>query len=281
MKKRILSFVAIIVLIGGVALTIWINSNYYFAKKLVYAIKANDIQTVEQILAINPHCVNTYPQTLPERMLNTIGHARGLRYPLIEACRNDNVEIVKALLEAGADPNCSAGFTPLSVTYMCKEENWYPISLLLIEYGASLDYVTEISGKDSAILVDIVCVRSGAASPGYIPENGDEVMSSFCYAIKNCDLNKVNWLWVLQHSISSNRIEIVQFLLEENYCNVNATDSFGWTALMQAACDSTPEMVQLLLDSGADKSYKDSEGKTAYDYAIGKEKDEIALLLAN
>lgn len=51
------------------------------------------------------------------------------------------------------------------------------------------------------------------------------------------------------------------------------------TALMFAARDSTPEMVQLLLDYGADKSMKCSDGKTAYDYAVEFGKEQIAELL--
>ena len=73
---------ASLILIGIAVLTVGIYSNCYFAKKLVYAIKANDIEKVEQILAINPCCVNTYPQTVPEKIFNTIGHSRGLRYEL-------------------------------------------------------------------------------------------------------------------------------------------------------------------------------------------------------
>ena len=53
------------------------------------------------------------------------------------------------------------------------------------------------------------------------------------------------------------------------------------TALMFGASYSTPEMVQLLLDEGADKSYIDNSGKTAYDYAVEKGNDDIACLLAD
>ncbi|MDE6700790.1 MAG: ankyrin repeat domain-containing protein [Acetatifactor sp.] len=280
MKKRLLLLIVVMCIVGGTTLAIFFNSDYYYAKKLVYAIGSEDITTIEQILKKKPSCVSKYPQVLPEKIFNTICEDRGTTYPLIEACRNDNVEIVKALLEAGADPNCSAGFTPLSVTYMCKEENWYSISLLLIEYGASLDYVTEISGGTSAILMDIVRVRSGGALPGYVPESETEVSAAFYYAIESCDHSKVNWMWVLQESVSCDRIEIVKFLLDKNYCDVNDT-SRDMTALMFAARDSTIEMTQLLLDRGADKNFVDSTGKTAYDYAVENGNTDIAFLLAN
>ena len=73
-------------------------------------------------------------------------------------------------------------------------------------------------------------------------------------------------------------IEAVKFLLDQGRFDVNET-YYGRTALMYAARNSTPEMVQLLLDYGADKSIKDDDGMTAYDYAVKKEKHDIANLL--
>lgn len=282
MKKHILLFLAISCIISGVALVMFLNSDYYYAKKLVHAVEMEDIAVVEQILRKHPHCVNTYPQILPERIFNTIVEDRGMDYPLSEACETGNFEIIKALVEAGADPNCNAGYPPLSITYLRKRDNWYQISLYLIENGASLDYTTESSGGKSVALIDIMNCRPGGADPEYVPESEEEVLSAFYYAIKHCDHTKVNWFRVLQRGISSNRIEIVDYLLNENYCNINDTDSSGWTVLMQAVTGiPKPEMVQFLLDKGADKGLMDSKGKTAYDYAIENGNTDIAFLLAN
>lgn len=188
----------------------------------------------------------------------------------------DNFELVKMLVEAGADVNCNDGRTPLSLTYCAKNDHWYQLSLYLIENGASLDYVTEYSGGTSSILMDIVYPRAGGAY-----ENKQEIFSAFNYAIENCDQTKVDWFWVLQRSILFDRTEIVKILLDESYIDINDTDSDDWTALMQAVNVSTPEMVQLLLDRGADKSLVDSNGKTACDYALENGNDDIASLLAN
>ena len=83
---------------------------------------------------------------------------------------------------------------------------------------------------------------------------------------------------MLQCSVSNDRIEIVTLLLDKEYCDVNDT-SVGMTAIMFAARDSTLEMVQLLLDYGADKSIKDDDGMTAYDYAVKFKRNESADLL--
>ena len=108
-----------------------------------------------------------------------------------------------------------------------------------------MDYTTEYSGKKSSILQDVVQNRPGASLSGYEPDNEEEVIKAFNYALENSDHNNVNWMRVLQHSVSNDRIEIVKLLLEQEYCTVNDT-SVGMTALMFAARDSTTEMVQLL-----------------------------------
>ena len=125
---------------------------------------------------------------------------------------------------------------------------------------------------------DIVQNRPGALLSGYEPDNKEEVIKAFNYALENVNHNKVNWMRVLQHSVSNDRIEIVKLLLEQEYCTVNDT-SVGITALMFAARDSTPEMVKLLLDYGADKSIKSTDGKTAYDYAVERGFVELAEII--
>ena len=135
-------------------------------------------------------------------------------YPLNEACCTDNVELIELLIANGADVNCNDGLTPLSITYSGKRDNWYAISIVLIESGASLDYTTEYSGGKSSVLRDIVTIRSGSSLSGYVPENNEEVVRAFNYALENCDHSSVDWMRVLQHSVSNDRIEIVKLLLD-------------------------------------------------------------------
>ena len=149
--------------------------------------------------------------------------------------------------------------------------------MILIKEGASLNYTTEYTGEKIAVFEDIVHSPPGASLSGYEADN-EEVIKAFNYALENCDHNNVNWMRVLQHSVSNDRIEIVKLLLDQKYCDVNDM-SVGKTALMFASRDSTLEMVQLLLDYGADKSIKTTDGKTAYDYAADRGFMELAEIL--
>ena len=278
MKKStiIIAVIAAIMILVIGATVFFFNSNYYYSKKLISAIRDENVTEVQKIIDEKPTCVNTYPSITPRWWHSAMN--KRVCFPLNEACGTGNIEIIKLLIKNGADVNCNDGLTPLSITYRGKGDNWYDISVVLIENGASLNYVTEYSGGKSSVLQDIVKVRSGSALPGYEPDNEEEVVKAFKFALENCDQSNVNWMRVLQHSVSNSRIEIVKFLLDEKYCNVNDS-SVGMTALMFAARDSTLEMVQLLLNYGADKSVKSSDGKTAYDYAIQSGHKDIILIL--
>lgn len=278
MKRKIFIIIIVVLILAGGTLMMFLNSNYYYSKKLISAIREENIIAVQQIIDKKPTCINTYPSITSKGWHSAMNWR--VCYPLNEACGTGNIELIELLIENGADVNCNDGLTPLSITYNSKVDNWYEISQILIKNGASLDYITDYSGGKSSVLQDIVQVRSGAALPGYKPESEEEVIKAFNYALENVNHNNVNWMRVLQHSVSNDRIEIVKLLLEQEYCTVNDT-SVGMTALMFAARDSTPEMVKLLLDYGADKSIKSTDGETAYDYAVQFNNKDIIALLEN
>ena len=66
----------------------------------------------------------------------------------------------------------------------------------------------------------------------------------------------------LMKAARHNNLEIVQFLLN-NGADVNAKSNYGWTALILATIYNNLEIVQLLLNKGADVSAKNKDGRTA------------------
>lgn len=57
--------------------------------------------------------------------------------------------------------------------------------------------------------------------------------------------------------------------------NINATDAFGWTALMMAACEGAESSFEILLNFGADLSVADKKHNTAVTLANKKGFNEI------
>ena len=83
----------------------------------------------------------------------------------------------------------------------------------------------------------------------------------------------------LQYAITWGDAEATQWLIE-NGADVNTTDNWGSTPLINAVYYSSGvEIVERLLQSGADKTIEDSEGKTAYDYAIENKDPSLRDLL--
>jgi ankyrin repeat protein len=80
---------------------------------------------------------------------------------------------------------------------------------------------------------------------------------------------------VLIQAVYEKNLELLQYLLEKG-ADVHLTNHENQTALFIAIAQGQPQMVKLLLEKGSDVSLKDSAGRTAYDFALLKKKDEIA-----
>ena len=78
------------------------------------------------------------------------------------------------------------------------------------------------------------------------------------------DINVQNkYAWTLLHiTIRRDRRDMVNFLLEKG-ADINKVDGVGWTPLMEAIMDDMPELVKILVDAGADKTIANQRGATA------------------
>ncbi|KAF9335913.1 hypothetical protein BG006_010338 [Podila minutissima] len=72
----------------------------------------------------------------------------------------------------------------------------------------------------------------------------------------------------LHQAASYDCIELAKYLIQEKHANVNIEDEEGDTPLF--ACETT-EMIDLLLENGANLHHKNQEGRNAADTAIEEE----------
>jgi len=79
-------------------------------------------------------------------------------------------------------------------------------------------------------------------------------------------------------AITNQNHPLISLLIDKNF-NVDATDSFGNTALMFAAERNMYSVVSKLLEKGADPTIRQVEGKTASDIAKSKGYSQISKLL--
>lgn len=280
--KKFVKFVAITLVVVISIQALIRGTNVYYSGKLIKAIKGDDIEGIERILDRCPSCIDYYPGFAPLIFYDLMEAPKF--FPIMHAVWEDDPLIVQALVDAGANLDCTDGArNPLYLAYRNKNTHWYEISSILIEGGADINYVICYSKKyretgDICILDDIVSWTSS-------PVDKEDLMNAFEYALDHCDHSRVDWSRTLWFAARDGRTEIVRMLLDGGYCDVNGEFDDAGTALIAAVQAkefngiNNKEMIELLLDYGANKGVKDDEGLTAYDHAVlcGNQ-DAIALL---
>lgn len=169
--------------------------------------------------------------------------------PLYVAVQQDDLEIAKLLLDAGANPNAQ------------NVDLWFPLSnaqsiemvQLLLDHGADIHLRDEIGS-------DALCGQDDPDVAVYLIQAGAEV-----------NPQQVHFGQPLREAANKNNLEIMRVLLQHG-ANVDQATSWGETPLMTAAEHSFVEGVRLLLDHQASVYLENTEhGRTAVFYAAAPE----------
>jgi ankyrin repeat protein len=193
----------------------------------------------------------------------TLGDASGIRDarsaggplglpPLFYVARSrvaaDNVPAARDLLERGADPNGPGGEEWTNLSIACARGD-APLARLLLAAGAEPNdndsLYHSVEPKDDA------CTR-------LLLEHGAEVPGT-------------NSLW---HALDYDRLDRVRLLLEHGG---DPDESRGWPALHHAvARGRSPEFLRLLVEHGADPALRDDNGRSAFQHALRRGRDDLA-----
>jgi len=191
---------------------------------------------------------------------------------LMLAAESGNLDQVRALLQSGADVNEAKGSGHTALMLAAGRDHLEIVQTLL---------------KAGANPNAIVFGRYGI--PGWAwmfamnrcNKHWREMTESMLAA--GVELNpKTNYPSPLGHAINEDDVVIIETLLKKG-ANPNLRDSeTGETLLMSAARYSTPEVVQALIEGGADVNARNKSGQTALTLADNKDnlwREEIVALL--
>jgi ankyrin repeat protein len=183
------------------------------------------------------------------------------RTPLMYAARSKNTETIQLLLDAGADIQARdrLGNTPLSWAAGFGVSDGVQV---LIDAGADANTVDTVLGYTPLVWA------SGFGDPKSIPiliEAGADV------SVNDIAEGRTP----LMHAVRTGSVDGVAVLIEAG-ANVNGIDNAKSTALHIGAESNnvTLDKIELLVESGADTSAKNAEGKTALELAKSRVDDD-------
>ena len=275
-KIHIFILLAVIILVLGSLLVMGVFqiAPYVQSAKLCRMINAGStesaIEYIEKVADVNEYSAPLWIR----RILNMVEDDIDL--PLVVACKEGNMQVVKALLEHGADPNLylDGNWSPMEATFISKKPDRLAIAKLLIQYGADVDaYGSHMSGLFHQLLLYsysssdtneelkeqeecILFLLSSGASP--IDDDGNTIMHYVC---------------------SSNHVDFISTLTADYGELLDYRNRQNKTPLMWAIARKSEDAVDFLLRHNVDVKATDVNGKSVLDYAFESENQRIIDLI--
>ena len=204
-------------------------------------------------------------------------------YPLELACEQGNFDMVKRLIERGADVNMvnpQYHTTPLIMATRGVGNDAYKISMFLIEQGADIN-AADRKGYTPLSNVAHMVYSQESEEEEYIRSG----MELFVYLVENCDTLEVKLhaghTNILECTTSFDNLPAVKYLIENHYFEINDFSENGMTILHFAVKKNSINVCKYLLEQGANQNILDAEGKTAYDYALENGSEDMIALFNN
>ena len=247
---------------------------------LTSAILGGNLEMVKYVLELGAD-VNgqTYGDNYPLFLAAREGHLEIVEY-LIELGANlnihvpfrysaiavaiDNFEMVKVLVDNGADVNALTFTMEPLIILAIKDGNFKPVKYL-IDNGAEVNAKTVFDGETPLM---VACQQEALETVKYLLKNGADINSS-----------SSDGKTPLFIATDVGNFDIVQYLVDQG-ANVHAVTNKGQTLLMYAAMSGNLEMVKYFHQLGIDVNAVDIYSNTAADYAVSYGYSEITSYLA-
>ena len=186
--------------------------------------------------------------------------------PLLVAIRNDDIDTLNVLIKHGANPNSiprhSGGRrTPLMESVLKDNKE---IMVALLNANARINEVTEINGNNALILATV--------------HGSIECLKTLLERGSNVDQQNNNGETALTMAAKFGSVEIIEVLLQHN-ASIDAQDFCKRTALMHAAITNHVDCVKLLIASGARLDITDNLNCDALMHSLTHHEDDKCPLL--
>lgn len=223
---------------------------------------------------------------------------------LCVVCENEKVELLKLLIDAGADVNLyhydsEYWETPLQIA---TKKNNLEMVKMLVEAGADINVIN----NKCCLALENAVKNKNMEMVKFLVEKEAE-LNDFDEALHKIALRN-NFIYPIDRAILNDDFEMVNFLIDKGgkikgaslmYArskmmilkllkkgvDVNSRNKKGRTALMEFCSKSWGyELAKTLIENKADVNLKDNQGETALIHAIcpfGGERKNIELLLDN
>lgn len=252
-------------------------------KQWIGAVYAEDLGLMKAMLAEDPALVNSFHKAFDD----PYGESRFPVASLVFAVsgppaqqidwrqieRRNNFEMVRLLIDAGADPNIdNIHGRPLC---LCREEN---VARYLIEHGADVNLWHDNGGAPiyfSVWQMDPerlkIQLRLGADATQINPHNGSSALHSAAEVTTDADR-------ILDHR------EIIQILVDADVdpnhkAGIDVQSDWGPyyqadTAFHMAAIRNVPPVIEALIEIGCDLTVRNAKGETPLDVAKRENRPE-------
>lgn len=264
-KKHWVTFLIVFTLIGIISgFGFYYFNNQRYAQKLLTAIDQENITELNVLMKSPFGNLNSKPsfwvfEVISETVTPT---------PLQAACKAGNPEIVKILLENGADVNYTYWDkmrnigSPLTNAAGSLSDQRLQVIKLLVEYGADVNYVDSI-GNDA-----LLCALYASLERNDTIEIIEYLENQGANIYKRYSGNEDT---ILHKACECDCFIVVQYLIDQRGFDINSVNTNGDTPLisfLRYASNRKEKTLLFLVQEGANQNIKNKEGKTAYDYAI-------------
>jgi len=171
----------------------------------------------------------------------------------IDLCKTGTADDISQALKSGASVKTANkdGQTPLMMAAMVNPRP--EVIVVLLKAGA------KITDKDTGGATPLM--YAAVANP-----NADVVSALLNAGASVNDTDVSGGTALLRACQNNTNVAVITTLLKAG-SNINVKNAAGQTPLIMAVLGNTPTVIRTLVKSGADKSTKDFQGKTAADYA--------------